>query len=115
MGRTYYGKNGEIESVNFSMAGLHDQLVFCIFSNKIGIRQDLNDKECKLIAKIFRNFISIQEKIKESPEQIYLIKMGYDILDKHSLWVLEQNAIFFDSCNGMLSEDEYFKKFPEND
>lgn len=105
MGYTFYGANGKTFARNVYMGDYLAKITLGLWS-KIGCYPK-SEEDCKLVARILRNRIHLNEYHREYYEEIYEWKK----LPKGFIKDLEDLANFFETCGGCLKEEEWYGKY----
>lgn len=100
MSRTYYGKNGTHLDANISAGNFLDQLTFGLFDT-IGCYPK-NDEECKIVARILKNYIHLNQFWSPSWKNLY----GVSKDDNDSLMWMVQAVNFFENAEEIIDEED---------
>ncbi len=98
MGITYIGKNGKEINANADMVDWLTKLTRLLF-NKFGIPRPCSKKDCKIIARMIRNYITLMQWYDESNWE--KVGMSNETMDETDKETLLEFAEFFDTCRGL--------------
>jgi hypothetical protein len=98
MGHTFYGKNGKTFDRNVAAGNFLAKITVGLWDT-IGCYPK-TDEDCKLVARILRNRISINEHWRDYFKEMWDIKKE----PLESLEWMEEMADFFENCGGCLED-----------
>ena len=107
--QTYYGKNGELFDINVS--GNHFLAKITMLRwDKIGIPRPLSKEDALLISRILKNYVKIQKDTSKDKAHgsYFWSKYGYAQDDDEDIEWVQKVADFFDRCEGLMTEDEWY-------
>ena len=100
MTQTYYAVNGEIKDINIAGNRFLDKLTFPLW-DKAGIPRPLSKADTKLIARMLRNYATMQ-RIK--PDALFWREMGWGQDNEADIIWVEEVTVFFEHSGGLLEE-----------
>ena len=105
MAQQYYGCNGRLLQLNVSANHFLEKITLCLW-DKVGIPRPLSKEDAVLIARILRNYVTLQEVYLDDPGQgthfWSLYGLGQD--DEEDIKFTSEIALFFEECNGLTNE-----------
>lgn len=105
MSRTYYGANGDCIDINVTGSLFLDKLTFGMWK-KIGIPCPVSESDTKIIARLLRNYASLQrETLGENHDYAWRL-MGYEQDDLETIKWTEETAKFFEHSDGLVDEED---------
>jgi len=114
MTQTYYGINGELFDVNVTGNHFLAKLTVGLW-DKFGIPRPLTKPDSLIVARLLRNYIKLQTLISSNEDYGKSIwsSHGYRQDDIEELNWLKEVAGFFERCDGLMSEDQWYDSHPE--
>ncbi len=104
MTQIYYAVNGKEEKINKAGNDFLAKLTFCLW-DKVGIPRPLSEADAKLVARILRNYVTLQEITKKDKSERYIWRMmGYTQDDEGSIEWTKRIAQFFEESGGLREE-----------
>lgn len=114
MTRTYYTANGEYFDINVTGNLFLDKLTFGLWE-RIGIPCPVSESDTKIIARLLRNYASLQrETLGENHDYAWQL-MGYEQDDIETIQRTEEIAKFFECSGGLVDEEDnkVYSWYPE--
>ena len=109
MTQTYYGINGELFDINVTGNHFLAKLTLGLW-DKAGIPRPLTKKDSFIVARLLRNYIKLQTITSSNDEygKTFWSSHGYRQDDIEEINWLTKVAGFFERCDGLMTEDEWY-------
>lgn len=105
MTRTYYTANGEYIDINVTGNLFLDKLTFGLW-DKIGIPRPLSKSDTRLVARLLRNYATLQRRTLGEDHNYAWQSMGFEQDDIKTIEWTEKIARFFEFSDGLIDENE---------
>ncbi len=105
MSQQYYGCNGRLLDLNVSANHFLEKITLCLW-DKVGIPRPLSQEDALLIARILRNYISLQKVYLDDRGQgtYFWSLYGLSQDDEEEIRFMTEIAVFFEECNGLTDQ-----------